>query len=253
MQNDVVQKLINLNQQFYQTFGKAFAATRRRIQPGVRQVLEGLPITGDWLDIGCGNGQLALEWSNHTASGTYTGLDFSEPMLEEARLKMKAVESKTNVSMEFKHADLADPRWDDDLRSGSMDGVLAFAVMHHIPGRLLRGRILRQIHRVLKKDGAFIHSEWQFDRSPKLMARIQPWECIGITEAEVDPGDTVLDWRYALPGQDEKIGLRYVHLFQREELVHVAADNGFEIVQEFESDGRGGMLSLYQVWKKRNR
>ena len=166
MQSNVAQKLINLNQQFYQTFGKAFAATRQRIQPGVRQVLEGLPCIGDWLDIGCGNGQLALEWSKRTTGGSYSGLDFSEPMLEEARLKMKTIESNTNMRIEFRQADLADPRWDETLRSGSVDGVLAFAVMHHIPGSTLRGRILRQIYRILKNDGVFIHSEWQFNKSP---------------------------------------------------------------------------------------
>ncbi len=161
-------------------------------------------------------------------------------MLEEARLKMKTIESNTNMHIEFRQADLADPRWDETLRSGSLDGVLAFAVMHHIPGSMLRGRILRQIYRILKNDGVFIHSEWQFNKSPKLMARIQPWESIGVAETEIDPGDTLLDWRYSLPGQDEETGLRYVHLFQREELLHIAAENGFEIVKEFESDGSGG-------------
>lgn len=251
MQSNVAQKLIDLNQQFYQTFGKAFAATRQRIQPGVRQVLEGSPSVGDWLDIGCGNGQLALEWSKWTSGGSYSGLDFSEPMLDEARQKMKTIESKPNVHIEFTQANLADPRWDEALRSGSVDGVLAFAVLHHIPGSMLRGRIVRQIHRILKKDGVFIHSEWQFNKSPKLMARIQPWKSIGVAETEVDPGDTLLDWRYSLPGQDEETGLRYVHLFQREELLHMASENGFEIVKEFESDGSGGMLSMYQTWKKR--
>ena len=84
------------------------------------------------------------------------------------------------------------------------------------------------------------------------MARIQPWKSIGVAETEIDPGDTLLDWRYSLPGQDEETGLRYVHLFQREELLHIASKNGFEIVKEFESDGSGGVLSLYQTWKKRN-
>ncbi len=172
-------------------------------------------------------------------------------MLEEARQKIKTQNAKCNLNTTFKLANLADPRWDEDLQSMSMDGALAFAVMHHIPGKMLRGRILRQLHRILKNDGIFVHSEWQFYKSPKLMARIQSWESIGLSDTDVDPGDTLLDWRYALPGQDEETGLRYVHLFQREELTQTANENGFEVVHEFESDGREGMLSLYQTWKKR--
>jgi len=58
-----------------------------------------------------------------------------------------------------------------------------------------------------------------------------------------------LDWRHALPGQAEQSGLRYVHLFSRLELAELAASSGFIIEQEFESDGEGGKLGLYQVWR----
>ncbi|HWR65068.1 MAG TPA: hypothetical protein VN364_03015, partial [Bellilinea sp.] len=63
-------------------------------------------------------------------------------------------------------------------------------------------------------------------------------------------GDTLLDWRYALPGQPEQVGLRYVHLFSREELAELAAQAGFAVESEFESDGEGGRLGLYQAWRK---
>jgi len=41
-----------------------------------------------------------------------------------------------------------------------------------------------------------------------------------------------------------------VHLFSREELGGLAQRAGFEIVDEFESDGQGERLGLYQVWQK---
>jgi len=55
-----------------------------------------------------------------------------------------------------------------------------------------------------------------------------------------------------LPGQPEQIGLRYVHLFSRSELTELAAQAGFSIENEFESDGDGGRLGLYQAWRKYN-
>jgi tRNA (uracil-5-)-methyltransferase TRM9 len=42
MEESVIQRLLSLNQQFYQTFAGAFSATRQRIQPGMRRLLPGL-------------------------------------------------------------------------------------------------------------------------------------------------------------------------------------------------------------------
>ena len=81
------------------------------------------------------------------------------------------------------------------------------------------------------------------------MARRLDWERAGLSETDVEPGDTLLDWRFALPGQAEQVGLRYVHLFSREELAELAAQSGFEISETYELDGEGGRLGLYQVWK----
>jgi len=67
---------------------------------------------------------------------------------------------------------------------------------------------------------------------------------------DVEEGDTLLDWRHHCDDQDKEPGLRYVHLFSREELSGLAQGAGFRIVDEFESDGQGERLGLYQVWQK---
>jgi tRNA (uracil-5-)-methyltransferase TRM9 len=239
--------LLDLNRQFYQTFGRAFAATRRRIQPGVRRVFGQIPEHGRWVDLGCGSGALANVWAETGRKGFYLGLDFSAALLEEARQGLKPVPE--GLEVRFERADLSDAGWSSSLADVSFDGALAFAVLHHLPGMDLRRRVLEDVRSLLKPGGLFVHSEWQFQHSPKLMARRQPWETIGLTDADVEAGDTLLDWRYALPGQPEQVGLRYVHLFDREELARLAAETGFEIIDEFESDGEGGRLGLYQVWR----
>ena len=58
MKEEIIKKLLAINQEFYQSFGEAFAETRRRIQPGVKRVLAELIHDGDWLDLGCGSGAL---------------------------------------------------------------------------------------------------------------------------------------------------------------------------------------------------
>ena len=248
MKEAVRQQLIHLNSEFYETFAAAFAATRRRIQPGVRKVLEDIPKKGKWLDLGCGSGQLALEWVKQKRKGAYQGLDFSAGLLAEAQEAMGGVALPRGLKVGFAQADLTQPGWSEGLKSGHYDGALAFAVLHHIPGEEQRVDLMRQVSDLLKPGGVFIHSEWQFQFSDKLMARRMPWEFIGLTNEEVEPGDTLMDWRYALPGQAEKVGYRYVHLFTRAELADLADQAGFAIEEEFESDGEGGRLGVYQKW-----
>ena len=79
--------------------------------------------------------------------------------------------------------------------------------------------------------------------SEKLKSRIQPWQAIGLTDRDVDPGDYLIDWRSG--GR----GLRYVHHFDEQELEALAAACGFRVRQTFRSDGTNGLLGLYQVWE----
>lgn len=249
METSVVNQLLELNRRFYQTFGPAFAATRRRIQPGVRRVIAGLPVGARLLDLGCGPGALALELDRLWPTGSYLGLDASDELLAAARQALRQAKPG-GVDIRFARADLADPGWVELAAAQPVDACLAFAVLHHLPGADLRERVLRQVSELLPEGGLFIHSEWQLQHSPRLQARLQPWSAIGLSEADVDPGDALIDWRHALPGQEEQVGLRYVHIFTLEELADLAARTGFEVRETFESDGEGGRLGLYQVWRK---
>jgi hypothetical protein len=76
-----------------------------------------------------------------------------------------------------------------------------------------------------------------------LRERIQSWELIGLSPGDVEPGDYLLDWRSG------GTGLRYVHHFNEEELSRLAQESGFDVIETFYSDGEGGKLGLYQVWK----
>ena len=250
MKAEVTARLIALNRDFYETFAGAFAATRRRIQPGIRRVLGDFPRSGRWLDLGCGSGALALEWIRLKRKGLYHGLDFSTGLLAEAEKVLEGVALTKGLRVKFGQADLTSMDWTKRFKPGSFDGILAFAVLHHIPGEELRLGLLKQIRDLLKPKGIFIHSEWQFQYSEKLMKRCLPWEFIGLTSEDVELGDTLMDWRYALEDQKERVGYRYVHLFTRAELEALVEEAGFRIIDEFESDGEGGRLGLYQRWEK---
>ncbi len=257
MQPAVIQQLLDLNNTFYQTFGKAFAVTRRRIQLGITRCLVEFPATGDWLDLGCGGGTVADAWAKTPArQGHYLGVDFSPVLLEEARQTVQCLADE-RIRIDFCQADLASLAWKDCLAPDNpfgapaqFDVISAFAVFHHIPDSLVRQKIFNAIYDHLKPGGIFVLSVWQMQNSPKLIARLQPWERAGLSPELLEEGDVLMDWRFSLPGQPEQTGLRYVHLFTREELTDLAAQAGFEIVDSFESDGENSRLGLYQIWKK---
>lgn len=235
--------MIDLNREFYQAFAGPFSATRQRLQPGVQRVLEGLPLAGRMLDLGCGNGELAQALTRRSQSGLYVGLDFSAGLLEIAQA---GVAAEAALESRFVAADLAAPDWASRLpgeAAAGFDTILAFAVLHHLPGADLHLRLLRQVRLLLAPSGQFIHSNWQFLNSPRLRERILPWEAAGLSEAQVEPGDYLLDWRQG--GR----GLRYAHYFSAQELQALAEATGFQVIDSFLSDGQGGQLGLYQVWK----
>jgi tRNA (uracil-5-)-methyltransferase TRM9 len=243
---NTVNKLIQLNDQFYQTFALQFSLTRQRLQAGVQKILqEGFPShpllilkESNILELGCGNGELARVLADRGHQGRYSGLDFNAKLLEQARQSLPE-----NFPGSFHLANLASPDWEHSLSHCPFDLVLAFAVLHHLPGEELRRKVLEKVHRLLSPQGFFIHSEWQFLNSPRLRERIQPWEQAGLSSAEVDPGDYLLDWRQG------GYGLRYAHHFTEAELEELAHQTGFHILETFHSDGYGGKLGLYQLWK----
>ncbi len=249
MENDTIQRLLDLNRQFYQTFAVDFSATRQRLQPGVQRIIADLPRDANLLDLGCGNGELWRVLAARGHTGQYLGLDFSPGLLAVAR--QAAGKPPGPGQATFLQADLSRPDWEcpvQELIAGwpgfqGFDAVLSFAVLHHLPGKELRGAVLQHVRALLAPGGRFIHSEWQFLNSPRLRLRIHDWTEAGIAPQDVDPGDYLLDWRRG--GQ----GLRYAHHFDLQELDSLAADCGFEIIDTFQSDGEGGALGLYQTWK----
>lgn len=238
MDTEVAQRLIDLNQQFYQTFAVEFSATRRRLQPGVQRLLKSFQPGQRLLDLGCGNGELWRTLAQTASPELYVGLDFSPGLLAAASEDL-AGDAPPAVFMQH---DLAGEDWSGVQAHAPFDLALAFAVLHHLPGRALRLHVLEKVRECLAPGGRFIHSEWQFLHSDRLRKRIQPWERAGLSDAQVDAGDYLLDWRSG------GYGLRYVHHYSEDELAGLAAESGFSVNETFYSDGEDGRLSIYQVW-----
>lgn len=230
------QRLLEINREFYDRFGDSFSATRQRLQPGVKKVLEIIREDDSVLDMGCGNGHFLREISRRGHKAPLLGVDFSLPLLRDA-------ESAPGVG--FREADITELSVISDqlLITDDWSLITAFAVLHHIPSTEIRLDILKAVKRILNPNGKFILSNWQFLNSEKLKSRIQPWSRVGINENDLDEGDYLLDWRSG--GE----GLRYAHQFSAEELLHLADQAEMRVTESFLSDGENGRLGLYQVWE----
>ena len=238
MNSVTAERLLTINREFYNRFGEQFSATRQRLQPGVKKILNLIQEDVSVLDLGCGNGEFARELARRGHPGTYLGVDFSLPLLRDAQSQPEG------FCATFREVDLSQLSMNTEQLSveDSWSVITMFATLHHIPSHGMRLDILRTARKLLREDGKFILSNWQFLNSEKLKSRIQSWDRVGINKNDLDDGDYLLDWRSG--GE----GLRYVHHFSAEELLGLAEQAEMRVIDSFLSDGDGGNLSLYQVW-----
>jgi SAM-dependent methyltransferase len=215
-------------------FARPFAASRPVSDPGLVCILPYIPQRASVLDVGCGNGRLALLLDRERPGATYLGVDAAPELVELAR-------AQATIAAEFRVADVARPGWDDALPRASFDCAALLAVLHHIPGLDRRTRLLRDIAGLLRPGGRLILSTWQFLENERMRRKIVDWAEASIAEESLEPGDYLLDWKR------EGRGLRYCHLVDEAEVQRLAAGSGFRVRETFCAGGREGNLSLFAI------
>ena len=235
MREEVVQRLNALNRRFYEAVARPFAASRGAGEPGLARLLPS--VRGRVGDLGCGQGRLALLLP---PGCTYVGMDFSPALLALAR---EAAASAGRAAT-FVEGDLLAEQWPAPVAAGGFDWLFLRAVLHHIPGAANRAAVVRRAAALLAPGGRLVLANWQFLRSPRLRRRLQPWARVGLSAAEVEPGDYLLDWRR------EVEALRYVHLVDEAETVALLEGAGLTVEQLYLEDGHTRDLTLYGVGGK---
>ncbi|MBN2095776.1 methyltransferase domain-containing protein [Candidatus Peregrinibacteria bacterium] len=130
----------------YHAIADEFDQTRKRQWLEFQYFLEFIENSVKVLDLGCGNGRLYELLKDKKAD--YWGVDNNLSLIEKARLHFP--------DAHFELGDMVDLNFSDH----SFDAVFCIAAFHHIPGRQLRKKALKEIHRVLKKDGVLIMTVW---------------------------------------------------------------------------------------------
>lgn len=164
-------------------------------------------------DLGCGNGRFYNFIKKQHKKAHYIGIDNNEKLLEKAK--------ETFGEKLFKLGDLTDI----PLETNSIDVACSIAAFHHIPSLEFKKKSLKEIHRIIKKDGILIISVWNlFQEKYKKYIWHSRLKWL-LSFGKYDSRDTFIPWR--------KSGVkRYYHAFTMRELRKLLKTNGFEIISE---------------------
>ena len=83
MDTETLNKLLKINQDFYNGYAKSFSTSRYSIQPGIKKLFPNLLKSESILDLGCGNGNLAKALVQEGFKGRYLGVDNSPALLND--------------------------------------------------------------------------------------------------------------------------------------------------------------------------
>jgi len=159
---------------------------------------------GNVLDLGSGSGRHLTKIKN----GKMFLFDFSEKMLNLAREKSKT----ENIEAEFIHSQLEKIEKLDDF----FDFAICISALHCVKGKTKRGKVVKELFRVLKKNGKAYIGVWniQSKRFKKQFKNKQKEKMVGWT----DKGD------------------RYYYLFDEKEVHDLFEKSGFEIISTQNSE-----------------
>jgi SAM-dependent methyltransferase len=238
MDQATIDRLLALNREFYATFADQFAGSRTLSDPALTSILPHIPVQAKVLDVGCGNGRLALLLDRERPGATYVGVDAVPELIAVARSQVAELD---NLSPVFHVIDIVQPDWSLAIDTLSIDTVVCLAVLHHIPGFDLRLQVVGEMGRLLAPGGCVLLSVWQFLDNERMRRKVVDWSEADIPEEVLEPGDYLLDWKRG--GR----GLRYCHLVDEAEVERLAGASGLRVCETFRAGGREGDLSLFVV------
>lgn len=108
-----------------------------------------------FLDLGCGDGILAAAILGEYASARGVLVDFSEPMLAQARVQLK----EYTAQLAFENLNYGSPDWVKRMQSyGPFDAVVSGYSIHHQPD-VRKLQVYEEIFSLLKPGGWFVNIE----------------------------------------------------------------------------------------------
>ncbi len=199
------------SQQVWDIIAKSFDKTRQKPWQECIHFVESLDSSDTLFDACCGNGRNILPF--HNKFKKIIGLDFSYELLKIIRKKLKK-EGIKNV--ELIHSNIEKI----PLKNNSIDSIIFIAALHNIKGKENRIKSLKEIKRVLKKNGKTLVSVWS--REQDKFRDIFKEKKVRNNEEE---GDIQIYWK-----QNGHNIPRFYHLYSKEEFIEDLEKSGFRII-----------------------
>jgi len=203
-----------VSEKTWDIIAKSFNQTRRKPWKECLDFIEKLPKETIVADIGCGNGRHLIPFAKKLKK--VIGVDLSKELLDIVKEKLDFEKIK-NVTLI--HADVANIPLDDE----SVDAAIYIAALHNIKGKNNRIKSLKELKRILKKNGVAqisVWSRWQ-DRYRKHF--FKKWF---IRKGSSEFGDIDIYWR-----QNGLNIPRFYHLYDKKEFQRDLVEAGFKIVE----------------------
>ena len=248
MNGETVGALNRITRRFYDDSALGFAVTHQAPQPGWERVLNTLAIRDapelSVLDIGCGNGRLARFIQHHARRPfRYLGVDASPALVNVARAETAGVAGATCTVLDFVEHPL-----ETLIQDRTFTLIVAFGVLHHIPGHRRRRAFLEQLCCRVAPGGALACSIWRAQCPEQAGQEALSWEEYNrgarepVELAQLERGDNLVARRGSVA--------RYCHFVDDAETARLFDGLPLAPLETFTADGRTGTSNSYVLLRR---
>ena len=191
------------------------------------------------LDVGCGTGRTTIPLFKKGFK--IVGLDLVPEMI----INAKKIAKKKKLKINYKIGDAKNIEFKDNLFDYA---IFSNQGWPQIPGKENRLKALKEIYRVLKKDGVFIFTTNSRVFNKKyLLFWIKRWmrfyilKPFGVNIVEQNFGDILFDRKF-IDGKKEYITRQYIHIHSIKEVESELKKAGFIILEINERSQRYGRI-----------
>jgi len=221
----------------WDAIAKSFDATRRKPWKQCIDFIDTLAKEDLVVDVCCGNGRHLMPCGTRCKKAI--GIDISRELL---CIVQKKLDGKNLDIVNLLHSDILYI----PLKNNTTDAVLYIASLHNIKGRDRRIQSLKEVGRILKKDGKALISVWSRWQDRYRKQFFKKWF---IQMGQVEFGDIDIYWK------QNGLGIpRFYHLYSKKEFLSDLRKADLEIIdiQDVKMHSEKHPDNYFAMVKKKN-
>lgn len=214
MKEENVNRILNEVEMGYDLVSDKFSETRKHFWRDLEFIKDYVKDGDSVFDYGCGNGRLLGPFSDKKIN--YFGADISGKLINLAKNKYLG----ENI-----HFSKIDPSQTSlALNDNFFNAVYSVAVFHHLPGKVYRENVVKELYRITKPGGYVIIAVWNLWQKKYVSKIIKNWY-------EKILGRSFLDWNdcyITFKNNQGEVFRRYHHAFTKREILKLLLRAGFK-------------------------